>query len=103
MKVICRWLLTFNVVNEKEEKMKIVIAPDSYKGSLTDKAVADSIERRIEKIYEKANTIKIPIADGGEGTVQSLVDGTKGKIIKVKVKGPLLNEVEAFYGILGGW
>lgn len=101
MKAICRWLLTFNVVNEKEGKMKIVIAPDSYKGSLTAKAVADSIERGIKKIYEKANTIKIPMADGGEGTVQSLVDGTEGKIIKVKVKGPLLKEVEAFYGILG--
>jgi len=101
MKVIFRWLLTFSVVNEKEEKMKIVIAPDSYKGSLTAKAVADSIERGIKKIYEKANTIKIPMADGGEGTVQSLVDGTEGKIINVKVKGPLLKEVEAFYGILG--
>ena len=88
-------------MNEKEEKMKIVIAPDSFKGSLTAKAVAEAIERGIKKIYEKAYTVKIPMADGGEGTVQSLVDGSRGEIIKVKVKGPLLNEVEAFYGILG--
>lgn len=81
--------------------MKIVIAPDSYKGSLSAKVVADCIERGIKKIYAKAYIVKIPMADGGEGTVQSLVDGSEGKIKKVKVKGPLLKEVEAFYGILG--
>ena len=81
--------------------MKIIIAPDSYKGSLSAKAVAECIERGIKKIYKKAHIVKIPMADGGEGTVQSLVDGTNGKIIKLKVKGPLLREVDAFYGILG--
>ncbi|MFT5873516.1 MAG: glycerate kinase [Clostridium sp.] len=81
--------------------MKIVIAPDSYKGSLTAQVVADCMERGIKKIYPKAYIVKIPMADGGEGTVQSLVDGTEGKIIKVEVKGPLLKEVKAFYGILG--
>lgn len=81
--------------------MKIVVAPDSFKGSLTAKAVAEAIESGIKSVYEKANIIKIPMADGGEGTVQSLVDGSRGKIIKVKVKGPLLKEVDAFYGILG--
>ena len=68
--------------------MKIIIAPDSYKGSLSAKAVAECIERGIKKIYKKAHVVKIPMADGGEGTVQSLVDGTNGKIIKLKVKGP---------------
>lgn len=81
--------------------MKIVIAPDSFKGSLSAKVVADCIERGIKKIYAKAYIVKIPMADGGEGTVQSLVDGSEGNIKKVKVKGPLLKEVEAFYGILG--
>lgn len=81
--------------------MKVVIAPDSYKGSLTAQEVAESIERGIKRVLSSADVIKVPMADGGEGTVQSLVDGTGGEIVKVRVKGPLLKEVEAFYGILG--
>lgn len=81
--------------------MKIVIAPDSFKGSLTAKEVCDSIETGIKKIFDDAQIVKVPMADGGEGTVQSLVDCTCGKIINIKVKGPLMNEIESFYGILG--
>ena len=81
--------------------MKFVIAPDSFKGSLTALEVADSIEKGIKKIFEDSIIEKVPMADGGEGTVQSLVDSTGGKIINLKVKGPALKEVNAFYGILG--
>lgn len=81
--------------------MKIVIAPDSYKGSLTAKEVAENIRIGIRRVYKGIDIQCIPMADGGEGTVQSLVDATGGKIINVRVKGPLLQEVEAFYGILG--
>ncbi|MGE5632857.1 MAG: glycerate kinase [Caulobacteraceae bacterium] len=81
--------------------MKIVIAPDSYKGSLTAKEVADCIEKGIRKVFEFADVVSVPMADGGEGTVRSLVDSTGGRIVSVKVKGPLLEEVDAFYGILG--
>lgn len=81
--------------------MRIVIAPDSFKGSLTAAEVAVSIEKGIKKVFKNAEIIKIPMADGGEGTVQSLVDFTNGKIVNLKVKGPLLEETEAFYGILG--
>lgn len=81
--------------------MKIVIAPDSFKGSLTAKEAASNIEIGVRNVFKHADIIKIPMADGGEGTVQSLVDSTGGKIIKVKVKGPLLDSTEAFFGILG--
>ncbi|WP_461205146.1 glycerate kinase [Clostridium sp. DL1XJH146] len=81
--------------------MKIVIAPDSFKGSLTAKEVADCIEFGIKKIKPDSEIIKIPMADGGEGTVQSLVDCTKGKLIKLKVNNPLFEKIEATYGILG--
>lgn len=81
--------------------MNIVIAPDSFKGSLTAREVCNYIENGIKKVITDVDIIKVPMADGGEGTVQSLVDATLGKIINKKVKGPLLNEVEAFYGILG--
>lgn len=81
--------------------MKIVIAPDSFKGSLTASEVADSIERGIKKCCSSCIIEKVPMADGGEGTVESLVASTNGKIINISVKGPLLKEVEASYGILG--
>ena len=81
--------------------MKFVIAPDSFKGSLTAEEVAESIKKGIQKVFPDSEIITIPMADGGEGTVQSLVDYTKGHIKKLIVKDPLFRDVEAFYGILG--
>lgn len=81
--------------------MKIVIAPDSFKGSLTALEVADSIEKGIKKCYSSFTIEKVPMADGGEGTVEALVASTNGRIINVIAKGPLLKDVEACYGILG--
>lgn len=81
--------------------MKIVIAPDSFKESLTALEVANAIEKGFQEIYPDATYIKIPMADGGEGTVQSLVDATDGQIIKKQVIGPLGHPVEAFFGVLG--
>ncbi len=81
--------------------MKVVIAPDSFKGSLSARDVSVNIEKGVRKVFESAEIISIPMADGGEGTVQSLVDSTKGIIVSTKVKGPLMEEVDAFYGILG--
>lgn len=81
--------------------MKIVIAPDSFKGSLTAKEVADAIEKGIHKAYSHIKIEKVPMADGGEGTVQSLVDATNGKIISTKVFDPLMKKIDSFYGILG--
>lgn len=82
--------------------MKIVIAPDSYKGSLTALEVANSMEKGVKRVFKDSVVEKIPMADGGEGTVQSLIDSTAGEIINIKVTGPVLKEVNAFYGILGG-
>lgn len=76
--------------------MKIVIAPDSFKESLTALQVSNAIEKGFKEILKNAEYIKIPMADGGEGTVQSLVDATNGKIIKKEVIGPLGKPVEAF-------
>lgn len=81
--------------------MKIVIAPDSFKGSLTAKQVAESIERGIRKVKKNIHIEKVPMADGGEGTVQSLVDATEGRMVYTKVFDPLMRKIEAFYGILG--
>ena len=81
--------------------MKIVVAPDSFKGSLTAVEVSDAIEQGIREIFPEAEIKKIPMADGGDGTVQCLVNATGGKILKEKVTGPLGDEVWASYGILG--
>ena len=81
--------------------MKIVVAPDSFKGSLTAVEVSDAIEQGIREIFPESEIIKIPMADGGDGTVQCLVNATGGKILREKVTGPLGDEVLASYGILG--
>lgn len=81
--------------------MKIVIAPDSFKESLSASQVCDAIEAGFKEIFPVADYVKIPMADGGEGTVASIVDATNGKIKKVNVTGPLGEEVEAFYGLSG--
>ena len=81
--------------------MKIMIAPDSFKGSLTAIEVADAIELGVKETFPEANIVKVPMADGGDGTVRCLVNATGGEILKEKVVGPLGNEVLASYGVLG--
>lgn len=80
---------------------KYVLAPDSFKESMTAKEACDAMEIGIRKVEEDAEIIKVPMADGGEGTVDALVDATNGKKIVVEVTGPLGNKIEAYYGLLG--
>lgn len=80
--------------------MKFVIAPDSFKGSLTAKEVSESIYQGLFKIFPDARFELIPMADGGEGTMQALVDSCHGKIYKKTVKDPLNRETTAQYAIL---
>lgn len=81
--------------------MKIIIAPDSYKGSLTAVQAAKAIDEGIKRAFPHANTSLVPVADGGEGTIETLVSATNGKLKSIKVLAPLGNEVIASYGILG--
>ncbi|MBY0098385.1 glycerate kinase [Mesobacillus maritimus] len=81
--------------------MKIVIAPDSFKESLSAYEACQAIERGFREIIPNAVYEKIPMADGGEGTVQSLVNATGGTILETYVTGPLGEQVLAFYGLLG--
>ena len=80
--------------------MKIVLAPDSYKNSLTAKQVAAAMRKGFEKVYPDATYVNVPMADGGEGTVQSLVDAKDGQIVTEQVINPLGNETEAHYGLI---
>ncbi|TKZ36137.1 glycerate kinase, partial [Brachyspira catarrhinii] len=79
---------------------KIIVIPDSFKGSLSSLEVCNAIEEGILKVFKNAKIKKIPVADGGEGTVDSILYATGGKIKKVKVKNPLGETVEAKYGII---
>ncbi|WP_028548354.1 glycerate kinase [Paenibacillus sp. UNC451MF] len=81
--------------------MRIVLAPDSYKGSLSAKDACDAMELGIRRAIPDCDIVKVPMADGGEGTVRSLVDATEGSLHTVSVQGPLGEPVSAVYGILG--
>ncbi len=81
--------------------MKIIIAPDSFKGSLTALEVCEAASRGIAAMGVSIETVSVPMADGGEGTVQSLVDATGGRFVSVRVSCPLGEEIEASYGLLG--
>ena len=80
--------------------MKIILAPDSFKGSLTSLEVAEAMEAGIKRALPDADCIRIPMADGGEGTVQSLLDAVGGELISCSVKGPAGQKVAAAYGML---
>lgn len=80
--------------------MKILIAPDSFKGSLSAQEVANSIERGILKVCPSAEIFKIPMADGGEGTIDAILAAKKGRKVAVQAKNPLGKEILASYAIL---
>ena len=84
----------------KIKNMKIVVAPDSFKGSVSALEAASAMEQGLHRVFPDAVIEKIPMADGGEGTVQSLVDATGGHFQTRRVLAPLENEVDAQFGIL---
>lgn len=84
-----------------KKDLVIVLAPDSFKESMTAKEVCEAMERGIKKANSQIRCIHVPMADGGEGTMQSLVDATGGRVYSKEVVGPLGNNVVAEYGILG--
>lgn len=81
--------------------MKIVIAPDSYKESLSAQEVATQIEAGFREVFPDASYVKLPVADGGEGTVEAMVAATQGRIVEVQVTGPLGDKIDAFFGLSG--
>lgn len=81
--------------------MKIVIAVDSFKGCLSSSSIAKAVEEGIFNTLPECEVIKVPIADGGEGTVEALVDATQGKKITLPVHNPLMQPIHAGYGMTG--
>lgn len=81
--------------------MKFILAPDSFKESMSSKEACIAMEKGIKKVIKDAVCIHVPMADGGEGTMESLVNSTSGKVYETSVTGPLGNKIKARYGILG--
>lgn len=82
-------------------KKSFVLAPDSFKESMSAKKACEAMERGIRKVLPDAEVIHIPMADGGEGTVDALVDGSDGTRQEVIVSGPFPSEkVTTYYGLL---
>lgn len=81
--------------------MKIIVAPDSFKGSLTALEAAQAMAAGVHAYDSTITTVLLPAADGGEGTMHSLVGSTQGKEVSCVVQDPLGRTVEASYGVLG--
>ena len=81
--------------------MKIVVASDSFKGSMTSVEVAHSAQTGIHQVYPDAEVVGVNVADGGEGTVEAIVQALAGEIVEVLVSDPLMRPITAHYGIAG--
>ena len=75
--------------------MKIILAPDSFKGSMSATEVTQFMTESIREVYPLAEIHAVPVGDGGEGTMEALVNATTGQFIPVNVTGPLGNKVRA--------
>ena len=80
--------------------MKLIFAPDSFKGSLSALESCDILERVTQRIFPGAQTIAVPVADGGEGTVDALLRAMGGQRVETPVTGPLGEQVTAAWGLL---
>ena len=78
--------------------MKIVIAPDSFKDSLSAIDVADAIALGLAEVWPDAQMVKCPMADGGEGTVEAILVACAGALRRTRVQGPLGEPVDAHWG-----
>ena len=81
--------------------MKILIAPDSFKNALSAPGVAKALRKGLLKVLPEAEITVVPMADGGEGTMESLIEATQGSFVHVRVHDPLMREVDASFGITG--
>ncbi len=81
--------------------MKVCIAMDSFKECMTALEACEKVKEGFEEVYKECNFAIVPMADGGEGTVQSLVDSTQGEIKTCEVTNPIFEKINAKYGLLG--
>ena len=80
--------------------MKIVVAPDSFKGNMSAPIVCSAIEEGILRADKKAKVFKIPLADGGEGTARAVTEAARGEFVKITVQGPLGKKIKTEFGLI---
>ncbi|MBR1967842.1 MAG: glycerate kinase [Clostridia bacterium] len=81
---------------------KFVLIPDSFKGTLSSKEICSIMSDGIKEHFSDAEIVSIPVADGGEGSVDCFISALGGERVSVKVKGPYFEEIDSFYGIIDG-
>jgi glycerate kinase len=81
---------------------KFVLIPDSFKGTMSSEKVCDIIKGKITQIFPDAQVVSIPVADGGEGSVNCFLKAMGGELVTVKCKNPYMEDVESFYGLIDG-
>ena len=79
---------------------KFVLIPDSFKGTLSSKQICDIMKDEINKQFSSVKVVSIPVADGGEGSVDCFLSALGGKRIEIKVSGPYFEKINSFYGII---
>ena len=79
---------------------KVILIPDSFKGNLSSKQICDIMEQALRVHYPNLEFIKIPVADGGEGSVDCFIDALGGEKIPIKVIGPNFETINSFYGLI---
>ena len=104
LQVLCKYVsVCYNSVSiygMGGSNMKVVVAIDSFKGSLSSMEAGQAIAEGVKRVYQHAEVVVRPLADGGEGTVEALVEGMGGIFVTKEVTGPLGEKVEAVYGMI---
>lgn len=81
---------------------KILLVPDSFKGTMSSQEICDILAQEIHKVWPQAQVVAIPVADGGEGSVDAFLAAVGGEKITVLCKGPYMEDIQGFYGRLPG-
>lgn len=79
---------------------KVLLIPDSFKGTMSSSEICDIMKKSIQSYFPNSDIISIPVADGGEGSVDSFLAAVGGQKVTLTVKGPYFEDIESFYGIL---
>ena len=79
---------------------RIVTVPDSCKGTLSSKEICDIIRERVGVHFPDAELVSLPVADGGEGSVDCFLSATRGELIKCRAENPFFEQIESFYGLI---
>jgi len=90
------------MADSPDYQVKVLVAPNAFKGTLTATQAAAAIARGVHEVFPDAEIVQVPVADGGDGTVEALVDANHGEYRLTAVQGPLGDPVEARYGLIEG-